>query len=327
MSKRFPFPVPYGWFAVAHSDELPASTLKRLNYFGRELLLYRGESGVAATVDSYCPHLGAHLGRGRVVGDHIVCPFHAWEFTGEGRLAKIPYCEQMPGRAEKEAPLRAYATVERNNMLYVWYHPHGELPAWDVEALPQAGEGDWAQARRQEWVVKTIPQELMENVADPIHFLYVHGTKTLPDATIRYEGRNYYSRQNADMQTPKGIVPGSIEIQGTGPVGGWTLFSGICDTFLMSFTTPIDEDHTHMRFVFYKKKVKGEIPKGGVADAIIADIIKQFEEDTPIWEEKRYWAQPMVCAKDGPINKFRRWYSQFYPNASPENASPENKAG
>lgn len=312
MSTRFPFPIPFGWFGVAHGDEVAPGEMKHLRYFGRELLLVRGESGAVSLVDAFCPHLGANLGQGRVVGDRIVCPFHAWEFTLDGRVATIPYCDKMPARAQQEAPLHAYPTVERNQMIYAWYHPEGMAPLWEVEAMPQAGEGDWAQARRKEWVVKTIPQELMENVADPVHFLYVHGTKTLPDATITYEGLNYYSRQNADMQTPKGVVPGSIEIQGTGPVGGWTLFSGICDTFLMSFTTPVDDDHTHMRFVFYKKKIDGKIPEGGVADAIIADIIKQFEEDTPIWEEKAYLDRPLVCAKDGPINKFRRWYAQFY---------------
>ena len=312
MSVRFPFPIPFGWFAVAHADDLAAGGMIRRRYFDRELLLYRGASGIAAVTDAFCPHLGANLGQGKVVGDRIVCPFHGWEFDADGHVAAIPYCEKMPGRAQKGAALRAYPTVERNHMIYAWYHPEGAAPLWEVEAMPQAGEGDWAMAKQVEWTVKTVPQELMENVADPIHFLYVHGTKTLPEATIKYEGLSYYSRQNADMQTPKGIVPGSIEIQGTGPVGGWTLFSGICDTFLMSFTTPIDRDHTHMRFVFYKKKKNGKVPEGGVADAIIADIIKQFEEDMPIWEEKCYVEQPLLCAKDGPISKFRRWYSQFY---------------
>ena len=71
-----------------------------------------------------------------------------------------------------------------------------------------------------------------------------------------------------------------------------------------------------MRFVFYKKKVNGQLPSGGVADAIIADIIKQFEEDRPIWEEKCFLERPLLCAKDGPISKFRRWYSQFYAEQS-----------
>lgn len=312
MSKRFPFPIPFGWFGIAHADDIAPGDVQRARYFGKELVIFRGESGEVSTVDAFCPHLGAHLRQGKVVGDNIVCPFHAWEFDGKGSVANIPYCEQLPGRAKDESPLRAYPTVERNHMIYAWYHPEAIDPLWEVEELPESGNDEWAQATRHEWVVKTIPQELSENVADPVHFLYVHGTKTVPEANIQYDGLDFHSQQNADMETPRGIVPGSIDIRGRGPIGGWTKFSGICDTFLMSFTTPVDEETTHVRFVFSKKKVNGELPKGGVADAIIADIIKQFEEDTPIWEEKDFLDRPLLCAKDGPISKYRRWFSQFY---------------
>ncbi|MDX1269765.1 MAG: Rieske 2Fe-2S domain-containing protein, partial [Oceanisphaera sp.] len=173
MSKRFPFPIPFGWFGIAHSDELQPGDIKSLRYFGRELVLFRGEDGAVALVNAFCPHLGAHLGQGQVSGEHIVCPFHAWEFDAEGQVANIPYCEQMPGRAKEGAPLRAYPTVERNHMIYAWYHPEGKPPAWEVVELPEAGNEEWAQAVRKEWVVNTIPQELSENVADPVHFLYV----------------------------------------------------------------------------------------------------------------------------------------------------------
>lgn len=312
MSRRFPFPIPFGWFAIAHADEIRSGELRLLHYFGRQLVLYRTESGLANTVDALCPHLGANLGQGKIAGEEIVCPFHAWHFDPEGRVAEIPYCDQIPGRAREGAPLRVYPTVERNQMIYAWYHPHGEPPAWEVEALPEAGNDEWVQDKRYEWQVHTIPQELSENVFDPIHFFYVHGTRTLPESSIECDGIRYYSRQNADMETPRGVIKGSIEVRSCGPVGGWTLFSGICDTFLMSFTTPVDEDNTHVRFVFSKKKVNGEMPAGGVADAIIADIVKQFEEDTPIWENKGFIERPLLCAKDGPISKFRRWYSQFY---------------
>ncbi len=38
----------------------------------------------------------------------------------------------------------------------------------------------------------------------------------------------------------------------------------------------------------------------------------QFERDLFIWSNKRYVAKPLLCRKDGPIGKHRRWYSQFY---------------
>jgi hypothetical protein len=66
MSPRFPFtPFPTGWFRVAASQDLGRCDVRALQYFGQDLVLYRGEDGVPRLLDAYCPHLGAHLGLGR----------------------------------------------------------------------------------------------------------------------------------------------------------------------------------------------------------------------------------------------------------------------
>lgn len=312
MSRRFPFPIPFGWFGVAYSDELRPGEIRSLHYFDRELALYRTESGEAHLIDAFCPHLGAHLGDGAVKGENIVCPFHNWAFDTRGWVAEIPYCEQMPGRAERGPATRVYPVTELNQVIYAWYHPEDKSPMWEPERLEQANSDDWGPLIKYEWRLRTCVQDPGENVADPAHFLYVHGTKSLPESVVEYEGLEYYSCQNADMQTPKGLVKGQIEMRGRGPGGGRTVFSGICDTFLMVNTTPIDVDHTHIRLAFSKKKIDAEVPEGGVADAIIADIVKQLNEDAPIWERKGYVEKPLLCANDGPIMKFRRWFSQFY---------------
>jgi phenylpropionate dioxygenase-like ring-hydroxylating dioxygenase large terminal subunit len=315
MIGRFPFPVAFGWAAVAYADQILPGTLRSVKYFGRQLVLYRSAGGTANVVDAFCPHLGADLGQGTVDGENIACPFHGWRFDLTGKVARIPYCAEIPPRAMRGAPLRAYPTRERNGMIYLWYHPHGVSPAWDLEEVPEFSADEWVESRRVEWTVQTIPQELCENVADPVHFHFVHRTQSLPIAEISYTGIDFHMRQVSAMKTPQGIVQGAIEVCVRGPFNGRTRFSGICDTLLMSFSTPIDAEQTHVRWVFCKKSVNGEVPSGGVADAIIADIIKQFNEDIPIWERKAFLEKPLLCANDGPIGKFRRWYSQFY--ASP----------
>ncbi|WP_425436809.1 Rieske 2Fe-2S domain-containing protein [Mycobacterium rhizamassiliense] len=41
--------------------------------------MYRTKSGLARAIEAYCPHLGAHLGHGgKVLGDELHCPFHAF---------------------------------------------------------------------------------------------------------------------------------------------------------------------------------------------------------------------------------------------------------
>ena len=67
--------------------------MSALHYFGRELVLFRTESGEAHAVDAYCAHLGAHLAvGGKVEGEGIRCPFHGWCYDGaSGQCTDIPY--------------------------------------------------------------------------------------------------------------------------------------------------------------------------------------------------------------------------------------------
>ena len=45
---------------------------------------------------------------------------------------------------------------------------------------------------------------------------------------------------------------------------------------------------------------------------LVAEINKQIVADTPIWEHKTFLPVPALADTDGPILKFRKWYSQFY---------------
>jgi hypothetical protein len=40
--------------------------------------------------------------------------------------------------------------------------------------------------------------------------------------------------------------------------------------------------------------------------------VRQFRQDIPIWEAKRFLARPILCEGDGKIAGFRRWAEQFY---------------
>ena len=55
---------PRGWFVIGVSSELEVGEVKPIKYFGREMVLYRSETGNAIVHDAFCPHLGAHLGYG-----------------------------------------------------------------------------------------------------------------------------------------------------------------------------------------------------------------------------------------------------------------------
>ncbi len=321
MTKRFPMPLPFGWYVVAYADELEVGQSKAVRYFNQDLVLFRTESGQPVLLEAYCPHLGAHLGYGihgnkdgggRIEGESIVCPFHAWKFNGNGECTDVPYATNMPPKIRDRQCLKSFPVSEVNQVIWAWYHPEGKEPMWDVLGHEEANSDDWAPLDRYEWQFNTHPQEMAENAADPAHFKYVHRTASFPEWETTYDGITVRGLQKAKMPTPRGEVDGAIHTGKVGPGQGFTKFEGIADTFLMGMTTPIDDETVHVRFAFTQPKVDGEVKKGGVNAAIIANIVGQLAEDRPIWENKIYRPLPILCDGDGPIAKFRKWYSQFY---------------
>ncbi|CAA0120988.1 3-ketosteroid-9-alpha-monooxygenase, oxygenase component [BD1-7 clade bacterium] len=334
MSSRYPMPMPYGWFHVSYSDELQSGQAKPIHYFGKEMVLFRTESGEVSCLDAYCPHMGAHLGHGihefmgkggEVSGEDIVCPFHGWKFNTEGFCTDVPYAKNIPPKVKDNQCIPKYHVCERNQSIFVWYHPDSSVePLWDVESIEEAqfDNEEWGEIENHCKKIRTHIQDIAENGADPAHFMYVHGTAHIPDVQDAEFGK--YSRRvelTSKMNTPRGLVDGKIAFCNFGAGQTVTYFSGICDTVLLGLITPIDQEYVEVNFGFIQKKVDGKVPTGGVNAAIKADILKQLDEDTPIWENKIYRPLPILCDGDGPIAKFRRWYATYYADYD------ESKAG
>jgi nitrite reductase/ring-hydroxylating ferredoxin subunit len=95
--QNVPPPYPYGWFAVAFSYELRAGSLITRRFMDREIVLFRTSSGNLQAIESYCPHLGAHIGHGGTVeGEELRCPFHGFRFSASGRCTHSPYGRPPP---------------------------------------------------------------------------------------------------------------------------------------------------------------------------------------------------------------------------------------
>ena len=310
MGKRFPFPIPNGWFAMCFSDELAAGQVKALHYFGRELIAMRGEDGVARVFDAHCPHLGAHLGHGgTVAGDGVRCPFHGWRYDGTGRCVEVPYAKKIPPKAR----LHAWRTLERNGLVFVWRHAADIEPQWDLPDVPELRDDAWTTPERREWIVRSTAQEMAENTVDPAHFRFVHKTNTVPETeTAEIRGHLFHVVSNNRVATPRGEQRGRIEIQAHGFGLGVTHFTGIADLLVVTSGSPIDEEHTHTRLQFAVKKLPNSDATRGVGKAFIAEIERQFTQDIPIWENKIHLEHPLLVEGEAEIALLRRWAAQFY---------------
>lgn len=306
-ARRFPFPVPNGWFIVATADELAAGDVVSRYYFARELVVFRDEAGAPHVIDAYCPHLGAHIGvGGRVEGECIRCPFHGWLYEGaSGRCVEIPYAEH--DRIPSRAFVGTYPTLERNRMIWAWHHAEGKPPFYDVPEVPEFSDDEWHPVDVRDFVIAISCQDMAENNVDYAHFRYMHGSDAIPEDNFITDGT--YKRASG--------MDGNFVREGYG-LGLGVLRVANWMTFLSS-TTPIDEENVHVRWVFTAPKSAGDDAVTQAADALCAGI----SQDIPIWENKIYRDQPVLTKSEKAILEHRRWCLQFYSGVDDDEAGEQ----
>jgi nitrite reductase/ring-hydroxylating ferredoxin subunit len=307
--ERFPYPAyPNGWFRIALSGDLDASEVKALRYFGRDLVLFRSEQGRPRLLDAHCPHLGAHLGvGGRVEGEAIRCPFHAWVFDSDGKCIEVPYAKRIPVRA----CVKSWPVAEKNGLVMVYHHADDEPPGYEIPDLPQLTDPAWSEPVVKHWTVRSRWLDMNENCVDLAHFKYVHGTLSIPDSEVSQQGHLFRTDSVFEQKAPGGTARGHLVTHDHGPGFQTVELDGILDALLVNTATPIDESYTDVIFA-YHVKTEGDARKERLADAMVADLVNQFENDLPIWENKQFWERPVLCDGDGPIGAYRKWMSQFF---------------
>jgi phenylpropionate dioxygenase-like ring-hydroxylating dioxygenase large terminal subunit len=297
--RRFPFPLPNGWFIVAKADEIAPLEVKPLFYFNRDLVLYRTASGEPRVVSAYCAHLGAHLAAGGIVDDDvIVCPFHGWNYDGgTGKCVSIPYGS---GKIPSQAKIRAYPTIERNHMVWAWFHLEGKPPFYEV---PEVGEFDdpaFGDPYTVDFILNTVCQEMAENNHDTAHFQFVHGTSSIPEQDEFIQGtyKRVVGLEGRFKRETFGLGLGVLRVQDY-----VTFFSS---------TTPIDEEHVQVRWTFLAPTANG--PEAAQEAAL--GFTSGLSQDIPIWENKRYVERPIVIKDERMILEHSEWCQQFYSDPS-----------
>jgi len=138
--------IPSGWYYVADSSEIARGQVVRKELFGQILALWRTESGAARVTDATCPHLGSDLGKlGKVVGEHLQCFSHRFEYDGAGTCVKTP--RATPCRTE--AVLHSYPVHEVSGFVLAWYDAARRQPTWRIpdHVFDAAGHGRFVKSQ------------------------------------------------------------------------------------------------------------------------------------------------------------------------------------
>ncbi len=164
-----------------------------------------------------CPHMGADLSLGDVVGDDIRCTYHHFCFGPDGGCSRIPSEGPIPPRAR----LWSYPAVESLGLVWAY---NGEQPLFPPPAIRDYEESDLLFRARRTNVFTVAPWLSIGNTFDFMHLRYVHNL----DFEIEPEDVRYVDDHHIELEIPfvspeTGPFEQRIRVTGTNAVSFQTV--------------------------------------------------------------------------------------------------------
>jgi nitrite reductase/ring-hydroxylating ferredoxin subunit len=166
---------PASWYLFGHATELRRPLTRKV--LGRELVGFQTAGSQIAVLEARCAHLGADLGRGRVVGEAIQCPFHHWEYGVDGRCRRIPAQSEVPAFARQVS----YPVAQRHGYVYFF---HGSRPLFPLPFFGDCQLEELVAGRRFQFTAKCSWYMLAANLFDTQHWLTQHNRRVLGNVVI-----------------------------------------------------------------------------------------------------------------------------------------------
>ena len=159
------------WYVAAWSSEIGRDLSRRV-VVNEPMVLYRTEAGGVVALEDRCPHRFLPLSMGRLKGDEIECGYHGLTFDCSGTCVRIPGQERIPPSAR----VRSFPVVENMGMVWVWTGDPAIAAKTPVYDLPQYHDPAWGVAHGDALEVDANYLSLADNLCDPAHVSFVHGS-------------------------------------------------------------------------------------------------------------------------------------------------------
>ena len=170
------------WYPIIKSDELGHEMPEMVKVLGANLVAFRDQDGEARVLSDTCTHRGASLGgpwsmgsAPRIIDGCVVCPYHGWEFGGDGECKNIPsigYGTKTPPRAKVDS----YPVEEKYGIVFAFLGDEPEESRPPLLEVEEYGQEGW---RANDILVLDVPyyyERSIENGLDPAHNEFVHPT-------------------------------------------------------------------------------------------------------------------------------------------------------
>ncbi|MGB8331015.1 MAG: Rieske 2Fe-2S domain-containing protein [Polyangiales bacterium] len=213
-----------GWYVVAASGDLGTKP-QPVSLNGLPLVTFRDSTGQSVALLDRCAHRNAPLSAGRVVGDHIQCRYHGWEFDRAGTCKAVP---GLCGESEHSArAVPSFACRESQGWVWVYSDPNVEPEAAPYQ-IPCADQPGYLTIRERLEMPGPL-DAVAENALDVPHTAFVHAglfRKNADRKQIEVVIRALDGGVEAQFigeERPKGLVGRLLAPQG-GEVFHWDRF-------------------------------------------------------------------------------------------------------
>jgi phenylpropionate dioxygenase-like ring-hydroxylating dioxygenase large terminal subunit len=171
------------WYPVVRSEDLAPGKPEKVNIFGLNFVAFRDDEGKARVLSDTCCHRGGSLGgvwsslenAPRIVNGCIVCPYHGWEFNGDGKCVNIPsigYGTDTPPRAK----IDGYPVEEKYGIVFAFLGDLSEEERPPLMEIEEYGQPGWRANSVLILEVDYYYERSIENGLDPAHNEFVHPT-------------------------------------------------------------------------------------------------------------------------------------------------------
>jgi len=257
--------IPKQWYVVMDSTQVKDKPVGVVR-MGEKLVFWRDSSGKVNCLRDKCVHRGVQLSKGKVIGDHIQCPFHGLEYDSSGKVTVIPANSRnapVPDRFQ----VVSYPTYEAYSLIWIWW---GEDPPADLQPPRFFTDIDDSLSYGRaydHW--NAHYSRIIENQLDAAHLPFVHyntigrGNRTIVDGPLLkwLDGDMFYVfvHNRVDDGTPP-LKPEQIPTPD--PVKDFKLefiFPNLWQNYLdekariiVAFV-PVDQENTILYLRFYQK--------------------------------------------------------------------------
>lgn len=265
--------IPNQWYAVLESHEVKDTrpvSFKRLN---EDLVFWRDARGKVVVMTDRCPHRQVKLSLGKVVEGNIECPFHGFQFDGQGACQLIP-ANGKNGPRPKVFQVRTYPVREEYGFIWAWYgEPRQEYPP--IAFFEGLEDFSYSTLQRL-WKVHYT--RAAESLLDVAHLPFVHpntigrGGQTLvngPYLELEDDSLYVWMNNQQDVGQPA-FKPTAL----TKPDGPWLLgfkFPNLwmlqpgANLKMMAALAPVDEENTILYLRYYHNMTKSPLARRVIA--------------------------------------------------------------